>query len=341
MTNPIEERKAKIRQLANTISTERDCDVLIFNFGLEGGFDYLFRQFLNRRQSKCDNLLLFLITEGGDADVAYRIARSLQENYKFITVAVSGWCKSAGTLVCVGANELVIFDAGELGPLDVQIAKADEIGELSSGLAAVAAFEKLQQEAFKMFERHLKHIIEEIPGRITFRTAADLSVQLVVGAMRDIFAKIDPMSVGEDYRSNLIAGEYATRLNLFGHNLADDQEPTGLEMLLNGYPSHRFAIDRKEASNLFRKVAEPSELMITLAEQLGTDVVLPRNARRSQPPYLEYLNDEASQRATATGTTAKRRRAQSPVPTRRTGTENLSGSVPASPEKEPGRKSAA
>src|SRR5215468_415678 len=100
--------------------------------------------------------------------------------------------------------------------------------------------------------------------------------------MQNIFAKIDPMSVGEDYRSNLIAEEYAARLNLFGRNLADRQEPKGLEMLLNGYPSHRFRIDRKEASNLFRRVSEPSDSMIKLADQLGTDGIMPRNARRGQ-----------------------------------------------------------
>jgi len=316
---------------------------MIYNFGFEGGFDYAFLKFLQERRNKRDNLLLFLVTEGGDADCAYRVARLLQENYKFISIAVPGWCKSAGTLVCIGANELIIFDAGELGPLDVQIAKADEVGEQSSGLAAVAAFEKLQQESFKMFERHLRHIIEEIPGRITFRTAADISVQLVIGAVRDIFAKIDPMTVGEDYRSNLVAGEYATRLNLFGRNLEDRHEPKGLEMLLNGYPSHRFVVDRKEASNLFRTVLKPSELMVTLAEQLGTDVLLPRNQRRNQQPRLEYLNDPTSHRAKAeaAAATSKRPKSGPAVQDTGAGADDIPGSVPASRGQESRGRSAA
>jgi hypothetical protein len=74
---------------------------------------------------------------------------------------VSGWCKSAGTLFCIAANHLIIADTGELGPLDVQIAKSDEIWERSSGLVVESAFEKLQQESFKLFFNYLMEIKEQ------------------------------------------------------------------------------------------------------------------------------------------------------------------------------------
>ena len=38
-------------------------------------------------------------------------------------------CKSAGTLLLIGATSLIISDRGELGPLDVQLSKPDEIFE--------------------------------------------------------------------------------------------------------------------------------------------------------------------------------------------------------------------
>ena len=205
MPNPPEDRKGKIKELANAIAVERDCDVMIFNFSFEGAFDYLFLKFLQERSPNEKYLLLFLVTEGGDADRAYRVARLLQENYKSISIAVPGGAKApvhCGSVI--GANELIVFDAGELGPLDVQIAKTDEVGEQESlDWRRSPHLRSYSKKSFKMFERHLRHIIEEIPGRITFRTAADISVHLVVGAMRDIFAKIEPMTVGEDYRSNL------------------------------------------------------------------------------------------------------------------------------------------
>jgi hypothetical protein len=74
-----------------------------------------------------------------------------------------------------------------------QIAKADEIWERSSGLAVEAAFEKLQQESFKLFFNNLMDIKEQA-GRITFKTAAEIAAQMVIGQTKDIFAKIDPLT---------------------------------------------------------------------------------------------------------------------------------------------------
>jgi ATP-dependent protease ClpP protease subunit len=134
--SPEDATKQKILELSNAIAKEDDCDVMLFNFGLDGGIQHRFYSFLCKRKAKRKNLLLFLTTEGGVAECAYRIARWLQDAYGTggtITIVVAGWCKSAGTLFCIAANRLIIADTGELGPLDVQIAKADEIWERSSG----------------------------------------------------------------------------------------------------------------------------------------------------------------------------------------------------------------
>ena len=174
----------------------------------------------------------------------------------------------------------------------MQIAKPDELGERSSGLAIEAAMEKLQEESFKLFRGYLTDIKNEVGGRITAKTAADLSASMVVGLMSGIFAKIDPMTVGEDYRSTLIAEEYAQRLNMKGRNLSS----IGLSMLVRGYPTHRFVIDRKEASNLFRQVSAPTGKLVTIGKLLGAQVAFPRNHSRNQSPHLEYLNEEPKRR---------------------------------------------
>jgi Serine dehydrogenase proteinase len=278
--SPEDKLKQKILQLSNAIAKQDDCDLIVFNFGIDPGFYQHFYRFLGKRKTKRTNLLLFLTTEGGTADCAYRIGRWLQDAYGVngkITIVVAGWCKSAGTLICIAAHKLLIADTGELGPLDVQIAKADEIWERSSGLVVEAAFQKLQQESFKLFFNHLMDIKEEA-GRITFKTAADIAAQLAIGQTSDIFAKIDPLTVGEDYRSNLIAEQYAIRLNLVSNNLVQSSRVDALDMLLRGYPSHGFVIDREEASRLFTDVAAPAGKIAELAQILGRDVMLPRHS---------------------------------------------------------------
>lgn len=147
-----DEKKNKIKSLSNAIGEERDCDVMILNYSFEPNFEVgRFLPFLKTRKTRRPNILVFVTSEGGNADCAYRVGRYMQDAYRSITVVVAGWCKSAGTLLCIAANDLVVTDAGELGPLDVQLSKLDEVGERSSGLAVEAAFEKLQKEYFQAF----------------------------------------------------------------------------------------------------------------------------------------------------------------------------------------------
>src|SRR5688572_2732231 len=60
-----------------------------------------------------DTVMLILVTPGGDPNAAYRMARCLQSEYDRFQLFVSGYCKSAGTLVSVGAHELIFSDDGE------------------------------------------------------------------------------------------------------------------------------------------------------------------------------------------------------------------------------------
>jgi ATP-dependent protease ClpP protease subunit len=93
------------------IVAESDADILLFNSPIERPRDRRIVRGLTARQCR-PNLLMILVTSGGDPDVAYRIARCVQNHYKKFTVCVSGICKSAGTLLVLGANELAFSEHG-------------------------------------------------------------------------------------------------------------------------------------------------------------------------------------------------------------------------------------
>lgn len=285
------DNKEEIREAANALSNALDADVFVFNFEVSASIDFRFRVKMAEREPRT-NLVMFITTEGGSADSAFRIMRLVQERYKRITVVVPGWCKSAGTLMCIGAHDLQIGDLGELGPLDVQIVKVDELDEQKSGLVAEAAFEKMQQEASKFFMQ----FVADMGGsgyRVTLRTAAEIATNMTVGVMSPIFAKLDPTTVGEDYRSNRLAHAYAERLNLYSRNLERSQRVDALTNLLSGYPSHGFVIDRKEASSLFKRVRAMTPEVERVVDLKFGDMILPRNRRQEQSPIMEFLNDEA------------------------------------------------
>jgi len=99
---------------------------MLFNATMERGADRRFIKQCGKRKGR-DNVLCIVVTNDGDADTAYRAARCLQSRYERVTVLVSGMCKSAGTLLALGAHDLVFSQYGELGPLDVQLMKADDL----------------------------------------------------------------------------------------------------------------------------------------------------------------------------------------------------------------------
>ena len=61
------------------------------------------------------NSFLMLTTNGGDPNDAYRIARLLQRVSKTFYLCVPRICKSAGTLIALGAHQIQMTMISELG----------------------------------------------------------------------------------------------------------------------------------------------------------------------------------------------------------------------------------
>jgi Serine dehydrogenase proteinase len=264
--------KMEFEKLVADCETEIERDIILLNSPMDPGVDSRLRECITQRQNRAKSVILLLVTEGGLADIAYRSARMLQDKYENVAVCIPGWCKSAGTLLAIGAHELLIGDRGELGPLDVQVAVRDEIGDRNSGLILESAIESMRAESFKLFENFMMEIKAKSGNLVTFRTAADLAAQLTVGLMRPVFKQIDPVKLGDDARSQKIGYHYGIRLNLASKNLKDVES---LEMLLRGYPSHSFVIDRQEAAELFTNVQPISGQLSLVIEALGSTAMLP------------------------------------------------------------------
>jgi len=80
-----------------------DADIIFCNGEVDRDLDGRFIVLCSQARRRRQNVVLILVTHGGDADVAYRMARCLLKRYKKVSLYVTGYCKSAGTLVAVGA----------------------------------------------------------------------------------------------------------------------------------------------------------------------------------------------------------------------------------------------
>lgn len=274
--------REKIKELATSLANSVGADVILYNGALDRPCDSHFID-LCRKANRRTNAFLFLCTNGGEANVAYRIARCLQKKYDKLTIFICGSCKSAGTLLAVGAHEIVMSDHGEIGPLDVQVGKKDELWETDSGLTVLSAIETLEERAFSLFETGFLDLKMRSRGRITLKTATELAGTLAIGVVSPIVAQIDPMHVGEVSRAMKIGLEYGARLADHSKNPNENT----LDMLTNRYPSHAFVIDRQEAQSLFNNVREPNESEIALIEQLGFMVREPN----TESPFIAYISE--------------------------------------------------
>lgn len=263
-----EEKLEKARQdIYQKVSDSLNADILIYSGGISRA---LAAAFINEvSPPEKENVALILCTGGGDADAAYIIARYLKNHYNKFHLFVFGWCKSAGTLIALGANEIVMSNSGELGPLDVQIPRADDLFFRNSGLDISEAIIALSEKAFEIFETHFIEILNRGGGAITTHTAAEIASSLSVGLISPITSQIDPLRVGETKRELAIARDYGIRLN---------GNVERVNALIHNYPSHSFVIDRWEADKIFdsvRGLNEDEKLLETFLTENSSLVTIP------------------------------------------------------------------
>ncbi|TJW70781.1 MAG: hypothetical protein E5X43_33855, partial [Mesorhizobium sp.] len=78
-----------------------------------------------------DPIDLMLHTPGGDVDAAEKLitlVRGAVGEQGQLRVIVPDYAKSAGTLMALGANSIVMSDSSELGPIDPQVSLKDGNG---------------------------------------------------------------------------------------------------------------------------------------------------------------------------------------------------------------------
>ena len=155
----------EIKKKINDYSNRNDTDVIVYFGDITRDEDESLTVACADRKLR-KHVMMLMVTLGGDPNAAYRIARLLQERYKTVSprdvgptrqprgtfsIYVDTLCKSAGTIVCLGADRLILSENAELGPIDVQLRKQDEVGERTSGLTPIQAIQFLETQSVRLF----------------------------------------------------------------------------------------------------------------------------------------------------------------------------------------------
>ncbi len=217
----------------------------------------------------------------------------------------NGLCKSAGTLLAIAGEELIFSPYGELGPLDIQMTKTDNI-RLDSGLNISEAFMTLEGRAKDTFHALIHEIVSASNGVVSFPTASHSASEILNSLYGPIFARIDPEEVGSRARAMRIGEDYGQRLNEKFNNLKRDS----LVMLSRTYSSHGFVIDMQEVGLLFNRVREANDTEKALVDECGYICRLPQlpEQEQKQGPIQRNLTEvyeKLAEKETRNGTSRK------------------------------------
>lgn len=186
---------------------------------------------------KKDRLDLFLLSPGGYADPALKMAQILRSfSGSNLGVLVPSYAKSAATLLLLGSDELVMGVASEIGPTDPRIEITDEDGR------------KMNVSA---------QSIEEALDIIENKTRGN---PLASAKYMPLLENINLKTLGEYSRALKSSKQIAETL-LKGSKLLKRKNTykSVSKSLAEGYYSHAYPINNKVADEIGLKVTTPSD----------------------------------------------------------------------------------
>ncbi len=110
---------------------------------------------------------LVLETPGGLGEVAEQIVRMIRDKYDDVAVIVPGTAKSAGTIMAMAADDILMGSTSALGPIDAQMSWQ---GKIFSAYGLLSGLEEIKQEVDQTGQLNQAYIpiLQMIsPGEIT------------------------------------------------------------------------------------------------------------------------------------------------------------------------------
>ena len=220
---------------------------------------------------QADNLAIFIYTPGGDSIAGWGIVNLLREYCNNLKVLVPFRALSCGTLIALGANEIIMGKHGLLSPIDPSVSSPFNPPAPSlAGMPANAALLTVSVEDMIGF-------LELAKKEIGLETEQSLATVLSI-----LSEKVHPLALGAVYRAREQSGSLATRL-LTKHSNDTPRIEHIVKRLTQELPTHNYLIGRTEAvEDIKLNISEPSpevdDLMWALYKEYESWLQLTRPA---------------------------------------------------------------
>lgn len=122
------ELEAELTRLIKEYNKQRGCFLLIYYTAIGKQIPdaqmiqadyYIIHDLINGK--KFDKMDVFLQTPGGSGETAEEIVKILRKKSPYVSFVIAGEAKSAGTILAMSGNEILMTETGSLGPIDAQV----------------------------------------------------------------------------------------------------------------------------------------------------------------------------------------------------------------------------
>lgn len=188
-----------------------------------------------------DKISLILYTSGGNTSAAWNLVNLFHMFCDDFEVIVPGKCMSAGTLISLGANRIVMTKQASLGPIDPSI--QHPLGPPIPGASA---------------EARAGVSVEAVNGYLDAIRKYGGSGALEGQALLDLSNKVHPLVLGQIFRSRQQIRDLARKL-LIKHTSETQKIKEIIDFLCSESGSHDYTINRREAGQLGLSVEKCTE----------------------------------------------------------------------------------
>lgn len=225
----------------------------------------------------CKRISLYLYTRGGDMGASWNIVNLLRMYCDELQVIVPHKAHSAGTIISLGANEIIMTKQATLGPIDPSVnTPLNPIIPNSFDRAPVSV------EAVKGY---LEFVKEELNVKDE-KTLADIYLKLS--------DYVHPLVLGQVYRTRGQIQKLAKKLLV--NQVTDSTKIDKIvDFLCTDSGSHDYTINRREASeDLGLKVVKPSNEQYKTIKKIYDNIS--EELQLTKPFNLNDINGEYSVR---------------------------------------------
>ncbi len=208
--------------------------------------------------SSTEALDLFVVSNGGDPTVAWRIVSLIRERVKQLSVLIPAGAFSAATLIALGADSIVIHANGNLGPVDPQI-RARRRGP-REGEEAGIEFGAEDLSAFLTYARETVGLTDQ---------------QHLLQVFSKFCDQVGAVPIGVAARSAQLSLALAEQLLMMhmSEGRSEQRAKTIAEKLSREFYHHGYALSRREAKQIGLPVEDPDPIIDDLIWKLWLDFV--------------------------------------------------------------------